>query len=1201
MRKNLLLTSLLSLFAFAGFAQETAQWPITLTTADGLPGEKIVQNYVYRSNVYKLDEAVNTLRFTVVSTNTVDELTSNSHDGISAYNGTGFPFFTMSELRIYDGDGNLVPYTATTNAAQIGDGGGVEALNDQNELTYFHSTYSKGGMPHAYHYIELDLEKPVSTFSFNWNTRSRYYKNLITYMGITPGTEYLPYLDQEFTKGEQVTSLEDLKEEGALFIIKGNAPDYEVEGESARTCLGNVYFHSPYGAAETASAASAFYLIPDANNEDVYKICWLNNNHYVIAPSSVSGSTWAHWTNDELKAAFIYFNECDETEGNFQLSMNEGSWLIGADALGKMSIVENNEEKIAELSRPTSFSWTIYKANINGAAITEQLQTSIDDAQRRLDEIGLVEAEDNGEFDALTEAVAKANALVADPEVPAANIISCKRELNVLTAAYAAITIWAYVDSIDALYDAADNGEILTSSAPDWIEGSYSEDALDRMRITADEALTIIDTYQSLADIDNTISAIYEAIDQFWASEVKNVKDLPFRVGTTEDGLPGTLQSYGGYKWESPLYNITEEVQTLRFTFFKTNNMGVYSGTSYVFPTFAEMEFYGADGKKIELTSENFYANSVYMVEGGTGDKVGYPALCDGDLNTHYHAVWGANQSPEYDANPDYSFIEITFPEPISSFKYVQYGRKNGVNTPTDFVVGHAETRYEPTDVDLPDFYNTQLGEKITDLSQITDDGFYTLVGLLNCDPVDGNGEGYPKYYTGMIPYGEKIGAPAVFSIRKTENEKYLIQSLADGYYWRSTEEADGWGACTATANKELAAKIDIVPANNPDLESTFVLYEYRDSTYRSYKYPGDTIDTPDVQCPYLIFQDWGSKSASFSVPSLEANDKDGEGEWYIYKATMDNPYCYWLKSLVESAQAMDLKVSNNPGYYSVASAGAFASALAQAQTAIETNDNATAQVTLPMLEAAVAAAESAEINPMTEGFYVIESANGNFLASTGKTKAICTYYNDFETNSPNCKSQYSLWWADGPTDYENAPIYFKFQFISAANSEKVQQWLEAETITAEQAANAYYIKSCEVGQYAGTSVDGARSQDIGLTDEAEEPYIVRPQGKYKFDLWHPSHGNASIHMEGNSGGKGECGDIVYWSGGDVSSQWTLHKISDPTSIGGTKADAEGDEVVSTTYYTIGGVAVSAPVSGINIVKTVYANGVVKTTKVYIK
>ena len=1201
MKRNFLSAVLLSLFALAGFAQETSQWPITLTTADGLPGKKIVQNYVYRSNVYKFEEAVTKLRFTVISTNTVDELTSNSYDGISAYNGTGFPFFTMSELRIYDGNGNLVPYTATTNAAQIGDGGGVEALNDQNELSYFHSTYSKGGMPHAYHYIELDLESPISEFSFDWNTRSRYYKNLITYMGITPGTEYLPYPEQEFSIGEQVTSLEDLKEEGALFIIKGNAPDFEVEGESARTCKGDVYFHSPYGAAETASAASAFYLVPDANNEDVYKICWLNNKHYVANTSSIDRGTWAHWTNDELKAAFIYFNECDQTEGNFQLTMNEGTWVLCADAWGKMLIAENDEEIMNGFQRPVSCSWTIYKANINGAAITEQLQANIDDAQRRLDEIGFIEAEDNGEFDALTDAVAKANALVSDPNAAAADIISSKRELNVLTAAYAAVTIWAYIDSIDVLYDAADNDEILTSSAPNWIEGSFSEDALDMMRVTADEALRVIDEYQSLADIDQAIASIFASIDAFWASEVKNVKDLPFRVGTTEDGLPGTMQSYGGYKWESPLYNITDEVETLRFTFFKTNNMGVYSGTGYVFPTFAEMEFYNANGKKIELTSESFYANSVYMVDGGSGDKVGYPALCDGDLNTHYHAVWSANQSPEFDANPDYSFIEITFPEPISSFKYVQYGRKNGVNTPTDFVVGKGGVRYEPDNVELEDFYNTQLGEKITDLSQITDDSFYTLVGLLNCDPVDGDGNGYPKYYTGMVPYGEKLGAPAVFSIRKAENDKYLIQSLADGYYWRSTEEADGWGSCTATANKELAAKIDIVPANNPDLESTFVLYEYRDSTYRGYKYPGDTIETPDVQCPYLIFQDWGSKSASFSVPSLEANDKDGEGEWYIYKVTMDNPYCYWLKSLVASALEMGIKVSNDPGYYSVESAGAFASALAQAQAAIESNDNATAKATLPLLEAAVSAAESAEINPMTEGYYIIESANEKFLANTGKTKAICTYYNDYETNSPNCTSQYSLWWADGPTDYENAPVYFMFEFISAANSEKVQQWLESETITAEQAANAYFIKSVETGWYAGTSVDGARSQDIGLTEQPEEPYIVRKQGAYKFDLWHPSHGNASIHMEGNSGGSGECGDIVYWAGSDASSQWTLRKIKTSTSISGPAIDIEGDEVVSTTYYNANGVAIEAPAKGINIVKIVYANGAVKTVKKFVK
>ena len=52
-------------------------------------------------------------------------------------------------------------------------------------------------------------------------------------------------------------------------------------------------------------------------------------------------------------------------------------------------------------------------------------------------------------------------------------------------------------------------------------------------------------------------------------------------------------------------------------------------------------------------------------------------------------------------------------------------------------------------------------------------------------------------------------------------------------------------------------------------------------------------------------------------------------------------------------------------------------------------------------------------------------------------------------------------------------------------------------------------------------------------------------------------------------------------------------------SIGG--AATEGDEVVSVTYYTVGGAAVATPVKGINIVKTVYANGVVKSEKVLVK
>ena len=107
MRKNLLLTCLLTLVAAFGMA-EKAQWPIILKTVDGLPGTKIVRNYSFQSKTYELDEAVSTLRFTVISTNTVDALGTAQNDGLSVSWGTGFPFFTMSEFRIYDGTGKQI-------------------------------------------------------------------------------------------------------------------------------------------------------------------------------------------------------------------------------------------------------------------------------------------------------------------------------------------------------------------------------------------------------------------------------------------------------------------------------------------------------------------------------------------------------------------------------------------------------------------------------------------------------------------------------------------------------------------------------------------------------------------------------------------------------------------------------------------------------------------------------------------------------------------------------------------------------------------------------------------------------------------------------------------------------------------------------------------------------------------------------------
>ena len=1219
MKKNLLLTCLLTLVAAFGMAQETTKFPITLTAADGLPGPKIVQNFVYKSEVYKLEEAISVLRFTVCSTNTVDSLTTGSNDGLSAGWGSGIPFFTMSEFRIYDGDGNQLEYVANANSIQNGDGGGLAALSDKNEGTYLHTTYHNGTFPYAYHYVEFELAEPVSSFSFSWNTRSGYYKNLITYMGITPGTDYFPFPEQEFTLGEQVTDVAELAEEGALFVLRSNGPGLQYHPDAFpeidRWVPGQLYMHATYGGTEVPSAADLVYLTPDAEKENAYKVCWLNNGHYFIdysinnnANKSESGdpSGWYHWTNDVLKAGSIEFAPCDSVEGDFRLSQNNGQYLISYDQIGKMAIVTDTEEARGNRAHPNAYHWTIFKASINGAAIKAQLQAEIDEADARIAAIGgEVPGYDEGEYEALTTALAEAKEIVANPDVTAAEILNTKRSLNLLTAAYASVGLWVYVDSIAKIGEMVDAEEIVLCTGPDWIQNAYSEASFNAMTTLSDNIQLVIEKCESLADVDAAIADIYAAIDAFWASKITGVKELPFRVGTVDDGLPG-INIDRVWHWESPMYLFTEEVDALRFTVFNTSSGRLFGDK--VFVCINEFELYDQDGNKIPLTAECFETRSVVESDGA-----GLAGLCDGDYKTdnktHFHSQWGADD--DFDGS-EYFYLDITLPEGVSGFKYKQFGRGNSPydDTPTDFVFGFYGETVTPEDIPFADEYNTTLGEQITDASQITDDGLYALVGLINCAP-EGDGTGYEKFYTSNVVYGKNIGAPCAFTITKTGDEDgtFYIRSLADSKYWSRTIDDDGWsGDNTTASSKEDAGKFFIVPnaeareaAGMEEFPNSFAIYQYNDTVKRA----NDRIDDTGalVPHPYIVVQDWGSNTGYFSVPDLTYNDFDGEGEWYIYKMTMDNPYIYWLKNVYATASQNLLQVGPDPGYYSEATAGEYAKAIVKAQAALESNDNAIAKEAIEGLDAAANVAATAEVNPVVPGIYVFEAANAEFMNRQGVTKAMCTYYNDYEDGG--AESEYSLWWTDGPTDYVNAPVYFQFELISATNSDRVQIWLEDSVITAEQAADAYFIKSVEVGQYVGVASADAegvpqRSHDIGLTVNPEEPYIVRAQGAYKFDFWHPSHGNNSLHLEGNSGGGGSVGDIVYWTGTDISSQWLLRSITTRLSIGGTTVEPEG-EVVSVSYYTTAGTAVAAPVKGINIVKKVYANGVVESSKVYVK
>ena len=90
------------------------------------------------------------------------------------------------------------------------------------------------------------------------------------------------------------------------------------------------------------------------------------------------------------------------------------------------------------------------------------------------------------------------------------------------------------------------------------------------------------------------------------------------------------------------------------------------------------------------------------------------------------------------------------------------------------------------------------------------------------------------------------------------------------------------------------------------------------------------------------------------------------------------------------------------------------------------------------------------------------------------------------------------------------------------------------------------------------------------------------------------------LHSNGHSNGAGTSGNLVYWYGDPGASQWRLVWVGE---VGTSVSDllVEGTEVASVAYFTPAGAAIPAPAKGINVVVTVYANGVVETKKVLVK
>ena len=259
---------------FVPVVYEAVDWTITLGASDGLPGENVQKGtttvQVYKSDVIKPTEALETLRFTV----------AQNYNGEKP-NGNNF-ITALSELVVYASDGEtVIPYTAITNADHNTlsggtDGAGLAALNDGNWDNYWQSNWSSKAVA-DYHYLELTFEAPISEFVLEWGARPGDPNNAPTLVGLTPGgVDYVPYSDWAFTVGEDITSMDALL--GAqYFVMKSNVPveyhtyvnnHYSAEGAfGTRTTKepnvgpGPQYVNAG-SVAETATPEYAIQLVP---------------------------------------------------------------------------------------------------------------------------------------------------------------------------------------------------------------------------------------------------------------------------------------------------------------------------------------------------------------------------------------------------------------------------------------------------------------------------------------------------------------------------------------------------------------------------------------------------------------------------------------------------------------------------------------------------------------------------------------------------------------------------------------------------------------------------------------------------------------------------------------------------------------------------------------------------------------------------
>ena len=1247
MKKNLFLTCALALFAVVGVSAQN--WSRTLAT--GLPGQEITHDVngtsvtQYRAETALIKNAGATgVRYTVMQTTAT-----------GAYGGG--PFFCIGEMIVLDAQGDTIKYTATSNADHNSggagkDGDGLPALNDGNFNNYFHSSWG-GTEPGGLHYLELTFAEPVDEFQLIWYTRPNQHVNRPQVVGLTnPGvtfTEDMLYAEYEFSLGEKATTNEEIAAGGAFsFFVTGPAEYDGTEGN------GDTFVSlSGYATGKNAEASptTMVQLIPTKDGkfilyQPVLDTYYANPDRWTDGYNGKNGWLRAYSEGWTLGIFDITANGKGEFEITTELTRQyvDGAWVdydaplkvwVGYDMRGNLKIFPENVKLGLEagdyslgFGLPVDFGFELYKASVNaelvppitGAQLCTDVLTSTLETAAAKKELYAEYADYDwySAADVLEAAIAGANNAIAAEDV--AGAFEAKTALEEAIAGYVAIKAAYYATMYEEEW-APMVGDYVSPPYNQSQSGKYTVESYNIVERIGEIAVNIVNNSATMstsqiesdyATIESLLASL-ESTRLYFSTFPEIVSDIP------ADNFP-YAELPNNAVWKKNVV-LAEGVNGVRLTFLD-RHIGS-AGDSGNFPMIAigELKIYDANGTEVTLAAENFEANYTETQEGFESTVA---RLCDGNFAAqgYYHSPWSGNEPQEY------IWIDIEFPAEMAQFTIEVYSRDKTTSQgkvslfPKKVAITKVNEGYDPLLFE-PNPYNVFVGDKVASVDEITADGIYVIKGLLNTQAVytadeDGyitleGGEGSASYYHGVSRFhanSAAVRAQGVYRFVPNGDGTFKALNLGLAKYWPSTE-ATGFVGNGTTFEADKAANITVVPSTN--VEGAFVMYEKIEGL--TTKVAGDSIDTDEdgvfdavgdtvtYNTPYVVFMDWYSGLATRPVKDPQPlvdktvsdswgdkqcfNKANGEGEWEIYKVTMDNPDFFYLTNLTGAFDELGLIVGTDPGC--VSDLGALEGVLAAGQQVVADSAYADAPAAAAALAKEIAAVANLQKNPMEEGVYQVVSANPDF-AKNNKTMAL------FATVDEAGAAEFG-WKA---LEEDNIDFYFHF-----TKSENALDFVAGGTITEEQKDLLYAIKA--IATYEGATPyyigeSDAQSTQIDLLADAWSDYLVLAANGSAFSFTLAGKdAKFSIHANGHGGGAGNNGNIVYWNADAGASQWYLRKVDYDLETSIEDLVVEGAEVVSVAYFTPAGAAIPAPVEGVNIVVTVYANGVVETKKVLVK